>query len=60
MRLSAVQRNQLRVVLHFAETVFGLAGKRVFDVFVNGNALVRRRSSPSCAGLCPSWDQASM
>lgn len=60
LQVPVIPGSQLRVVLHFAETVFGLAGKRVFDVFVNGNALVRRRSSPSCAGLCPSWDQASM
>eukprot|EP00892_Ulva_mutabilis_P000625 jgi/Ulvmu1/10563/UM065_0017.1 len=38
LQIPVVPSSQLRVVLHFAETVFGLPGKRVFDVYVNGNA----------------------
>lgn len=43
LQIPVIPGSQLRVVLHFAETIFASPGKRVFDVFVNGNPQV-------CAG----------
>lgn len=40
LQIPVVPGAQLRVVLHFAETVFGRPGMRVFDVYVNGNIQV--------------------
>lgn len=55
LQIPVVPGSQLRVVLHFAETVFGLAGKRVFDVYVNGNAQVRHFCS-RCSTQCTAPD----